>query len=634
MRATLESEQIRLADRVTAANSPAPETKAARASNFRTNWQAELASGNSEDESLEAKTTSMNQKASTELPPKSAGLLQAPAGSLTVQTASPASLGVVTGAAPKSGPANLIADLTGSGKTAKNSPDKHDFMPLSASDAERKESFRLRGYGVVNESGQGSGKDRTRNELHQERATMISPVSEEISLQLSPPPVAITQQNELNTRTATTPSAHLDKVAVASITLVEQQSEGPNSIPPSVTGTPTGSDAANNVRALFAGDNPLTADRMPKAESDAVPKAVPAWTDRISGLATADQKTMRNSEFSELAESRNSVNDISSKDTLQSASTAWSPGAGDQLKASDAPANIISGAQSRTRATEQSPNEVNGSVRILPRADLTDLTLNPGRDAGRLAESQTSLSNAGSSALPGTSAAAKHSSSRIASNFDRGQSLKQVMTGTSDAFAPQLSGGSRISEIAETGIVTPKSTGTDSDDVRVQATFTALESGNRAENGTFGWSRGGHTQAEAGYQDPVLGWVGVRAETSGGMVHATLVPPSQDAAQALSGHIAGLHTYLAENHTPVETLNLASFGRDSQDLTQNTGQGMQHGAGQHAGHDNVSEPVQDSQASRHAFSRDALRTTSISNESPALSSAGRNSMGTHISVMA
>jgi len=168
----------------------------------------------------------------------------------------------------------------------------------------------------------------------------------------------------------------------------------------------------------------------------------------------------------------------------------------------------------------------------------------------------------------------------------------------------------------------------------MQEAFTALESGNRAENGTFGWSRGGHIQAEAGYQDPVLGWVGVRAVTSGGIVHATLVPPSQDAAQALSGHMAGLHTYLAENHTPVETLNLAPLGRDSQDMTQNTGQGMHHGAGQHAGHDNVSEPAQDSQSSRHAIGRDTPRTTSISNEAPTLSSAARKSRGTHISVMA
>ena len=631
VRATLESEQVGLADRVTAANSSAPEMKAARTSSFRTNWQAELASSNSEDESFEGNATSVNQDDSTVLLPKSAVLLPKSAGSLAARRASPAP----NGADPKSGLANLIADLTGSSKTGRKNPDKHDFMQLNMSSAERKKNSSLHGYKVVNDSGQGSGKDRTFNESDEEPATSISQLSNQTPLQFSPSPVAFPNPIELNARTATTPTAHLDKVAVASITFVEQQSEGPNSIPLSMIGTPAGSDATNAVRAATAGDNALVADRIPKAENDAEPNSVPARPDRINDLATADQKAIRNSEFSESTERRDSANDFNSDaETLQSAGSAWSPGAGDQLKVSNAQADVISGVQSRTRTTEPSPNEVNGSVQMPPQADLTDLTLNPGRDAGRLAESQTSLSNAGSAALTGKSAPAKQSSPRLASNSDHAQSFKQAMPGPSDAFVPHSFGGSRISEITEAGIVGPKSTGTASNEVRMQEAFTALESGNRAENGTFGWSRGGHIQAEAGYQDPVLGWVGVRAVTSGGIVHATLVPPSQDAAQALSGHMAGLHTYLAENHTPVETLNLAPFGRDSQDLTQNTGQGMHHGAGQHAGHDNVSEPAQDSQSSRHAIGRDAPRTRSISNEAPTLSSAARNSRGIHISVMA
>jgi hypothetical protein len=631
VRATLESEQVGLADRVTAANSSAPEMKTARTSSFRTNWQAELASNNSENESFEAKTTILDQDASRILLPNPAASLPTPAGSLAARTASSAP----NGADPKSGLANLIANLMRSSKAAKMNPDKHDFMQLNMSSAERQRSFSLHGYKVVNDSGQGSGKDRTQNESDQEPAASISPLSNQVPLQSFSSPVAFPNQIELNARTAATSTAHLDKVAVASITLVEQQSEGPNSIPPSVIGTPAGSDATNEVRAAAAGNNALASDRMPKAENDAEPHSVPARPDGISGLAIADQKTIRNSEFSEVTERRNSADDLySDADTLQSAGSGWSRGAGNQLKVSNASADVISGTQSRTLATEPSPNEVNGSIQMPPQADLTDPTLNPGRDAGWLAESQTSQSNAGSAALTGKSAPAKQSTPRLVSNFDRGQSFKQAMSGPSDAFIPHSFGGSHISEITEAGIVMPKSTSPASNDVRIQEAFTALESGNRAENGTFGWSRGGHIQAEAGYQDPVLGWVGVRAESSGGIVHATLVPPSQDAAQALSGHMAGLHTYLAENHTPVETLNLAPFGRDSQDMTQNTGQGMRHGTGQHSGHDNVSEPAQDPQSSGHPIGRYAPRTTSISNEFPTLSSAGRNSRGTHISVMA
>ena len=635
VRATLESGPVGVADRVTAANSSTRETKAARTSSFRTNWQAELASSNSEDESLEAKTTGMDHDASTVLPPKPAVFLPTSAGSRTERTASPAFAGLANGADPKSGLANLIADLTESSKAAKKNPDRRGLMQLNTSCAERKKSLSLHGSKMVNDSGQGSGKDRTLNQSVQQPATSISNLSSQIPLQFSPSPVAFPNQIELNAGTAAAPTAHLDKVAVASITLVEQQSESPNPIPPSVIGTSAGSDATNDVRAIAAGNNAQAADRMPNAENDAETHPLPARLDRISGLATADQKAIRNSEFCESTERRNSANDFNSDaDALQSAGSAWSPGAGDQLKVSNAPANVVSGSQSRSRATEQSPNEVNGSVQMPPQVNLTDLTLNPGGESGRLAESETSLSNASSVALTGKNAAAKQSSPRLTLNFDRVQSFKQAMPGPSDAFAPHLLGGSHISEIAETGIVMPKSTGAASNDVRIQATFTALESGNKAENGTFGWPRGGHIQAEAGYQDPVLGWVGVRAETNGGIVHATLVPPSQDSAQALSGHVAGLHTYLVENHTPVETINLAPFGRDSQDMTQNAGHGTHHGAGQHANRDNVFESAQGSRSSGHAIGLDAPRTTSVSNEALTLSSAVRNSRGTHISVMA
>jgi hypothetical protein len=623
VRATFESEPIGLPDRITAANSSTLEMKAARTSSFRTNWQAELTSNNSENGSFEATTTILDQDASQILLPNSAG-------SLAARTTSPAPTQVATGTDLNSSLANLIADLTGSSKTAKKNPDEYDFMQLNMSNAERKKSFSLHGYKVANDSGRGSGKDRTLNESVQKPVTSISHLSNQIPLQFSPSPVAFPNPIELNTRTATTPTAHLDKVAVASITLVEQQSVGPNSIPLSMIGTPAGSDGTIDVRAAAAGNKAQAVDRMPKAESDAEPLSA------ISGLVTGDQKAIRNSQLSESAERRNIADDLNSDaDTQQSAGSAWSPGAGDQLKVSNAQADVISGVQTRTRTTGPSPNEVNGSVQMPSQAGLTDLLLNPGSDAVRLAESKTSLSNAGSAALTGKSAPAKHSSPRLASNSDRAQSFNQAVLGPSDAFVPHSFGGSRISEITGAGIAGPKSTGTVSNEVRMQEAFTALESGSKAQNGTFGWSRSGHVEAEAGYQDPILGWVGVRAEASAGVVHATLVPPSQDAAQALSGHLAGLHTYLAENHTPVETLNLASFGSDSQDTTQNTGQGTHNGADQHAGRGNVSEPAQDSQSSRHSISRGAPRTTSISNAAaPKLSSAGRYSTGTHISVMA
>ncbi len=87
-------------------------------------------------------------------------------------------------------------------------------------------------------------------------------------------------------------------------------------------------------------------------------------------------------------------------------------------------------------------------------------------------------------------------------------------------------------------------------------TFAAIDAGSTGGKPT--WIHAGMQRAEAGFQDPALGWVGVRADTSGGGVHAQLVPGSADAAQALSGHLAGLNAHLAAHHTPVETVTLTA----------------------------------------------------------------------------
>ncbi|MGH9645235.1 MAG: hypothetical protein ACRD4E_00340, partial [Bryobacteraceae bacterium] len=118
--------------------------------------------------------------------------------------------------------------------------------------------------------------------------------------------------------------------------------------------------------------------------------------------------------------------------------------------------------------------------------------------------------------------------------------------------------------------------------------FAALDAG--AMVGTPGWVHAGGRQAEAGFEDPELGWVGVRADLSGGSVHASVVPGSTEAAQALGGHLAGLSAYLSEQHTPVATLTMAAPGNSGldsgvgQNTEQNPGQGMdqamQQGAGQ------------------------------------------------------
>ncbi len=85
-------------------------------------------------------------------------------------------------------------------------------------------------------------------------------------------------------------------------------------------------------------------------------------------------------------------------------------------------------------------------------------------------------------------------------------------------------------------------------------TFAAIDAERTASPPT--WIHAGTHRAEAGYLDPALGWVGVRADAAGNGVHAALVPGSGEAAQVLGSHLAGLNTYLLEHHGQSATVTL------------------------------------------------------------------------------
>jgi hypothetical protein len=159
-------------------------------------------------------------------------------------------------------------------------------------------------------------------------------------------------------------------------------------------------------------------------------------------------------------------------------------------------------------------------------------------------------------------------------------------------------------------------------------TFAALDA--NASTGAPAWIHAGAHHAEAGYQDPDLGWVGIRANLSGGGVHAQLTASSADAAQSLGSQLSGLNDYLAEHRTPVETLTLTASDGGSAGWTgnQGSGQGTQQNAGQQSGQDaGYAIPVSPYQSS-----------TSLA-EAASQSLAGANgelssSAGVHVSVMA
>ncbi len=174
-------------------------------------------------------------------------------------------------------------------------------------------------------------------------------------------------------------------------------------------------------------------------------------------------------------------------------------------------------------------------------------------------------------------------------------------------------------------------------DPNSRETFAALD----AESASVkpAWIHAGVQRAEAGFEDPALGWVGVRAETGGGRVHAEVVPGSADAAQALSGHLAGLNAYLAEHHTQVETLTLTTpeNGWAGQGSASSTGQSLQQGEGQQAGQ----QMAQSAESgSRFGSSQSAPALPVATSEIPTFQGGRDGSMGAerrqgvHISVMA
>jgi hypothetical protein len=106
--------------------------------------------------------------------------------------------------------------------------------------------------------------------------------------------------------------------------------------------------------------------------------------------------------------------------------------------------------------------------------------------------------------------------------------------------------------------------------------FTALDADKALMPTT--WIRTGAHEAEAGYQDPDIGWVTVRAHTEANGVHASLVAGSTDAAQSLSSHLGGLSAYLADHHASVQHVSISS--PEIQKGEQFPGQSMDQGTAQ------------------------------------------------------
>lgn len=189
------------------------------------------------------------------------------------------------------------------------------------------------------------------------------------------------------------------------------------------------------------------------------------------------------------------------------------------------------------------------------------------------------------------------------------------------ASSPATIGGSTIGPVA-----TP------------EETFAALDAGNTV--GAPSWVHAGGHQAEAGFEDPALGWVSVRADMNAGSVHAAVVPGTAEAAQELSGHLAGLNAYLSEQHTLVATVSMAAPGNGGVPIGPDQGTG--HGAGQGMGQGMQQSANHGEQNPAPAAWQVESRTgTSVSTTDSSAPASGfdqaayvRDGRGGHISVMA
>jgi len=110
-------------------------------------------------------------------------------------------------------------------------------------------------------------------------------------------------------------------------------------------------------------------------------------------------------------------------------------------------------------------------------------------------------------------------------------------------------------------------------------------------------------------------------------VHAAVVPGSAEAAQALSGHMAGLSAYLADEHAPVATLTMAH--PDASTMDAGVGQNSQQGSG--GEQSSAAAPQNGTQPSAGTAAAASATASRGGFEARPDAAAGR---GVHISVMA
>jgi hypothetical protein len=169
----------------------------------------------------------------------------------------------------------------------------------------------------------------------------------------------------------------------------------------------------------------------------------------------------------------------------------------------------------------------------------------------------------------------------------------------------------------------------------VSKTFESLDT--EAVGGKPAWMYTGAQQAEAGFQDPTLGWVGVRAKVNGSGIHAVVIPNTADAAQALGVHLEGLNTFLVTQQTTLESLTVAApEGHTSAlDADAQSQQGMNQGAHQQPDQGtHRDDPIGQGTPNRNSLFVPMAIANSVRQSQEDMANRTVEAQGTHISVIA
>jgi hypothetical protein len=155
--------------------------------------------------------------------------------------------------------------------------------------------------------------------------------------------------------------------------------------------------------------------------------------------------------------------------------------------------------------------------------------------------------------------------------------------------------------------------------------FAAIDAGQAHAPTT--WTMVGAHRAEAGFQDPSIGWVGVRAHGVGAnTIHATVVPETAEAAQILGSHIANLNAYVAH-----ESPHLAQISMSSPEIGPGTGHMMSDGQGSAAHHEGQRQPHAGSVRSETPVALELANTLAANGDTNPMTTAAGGTTG-HVSI--